>query len=439
MNIYIKIEIYTREFESRFLTGLYAALEGYQVLIGDDELLKLVQKKKLSPGIILEKSITPTPTRINELKDYKKNGSVVTSIDEEGGILRDDIDIFLKSRFSEKTIKYTDKIFCWGLYDYLRLIKLFPKYKNKFIPTGNPRISLWHKKYLNLIGKKLKNIKKNVLISSNFGVGTTTKRLSEIIKYHEDSKYFSNKIFEKDFYNNMSDNLNLFFEFIKLIKYLVNHFPKINFILRPHPSESEINWKNCLPKKKNLLITKKNTHSYWINNSDIVIHNGCTGGVEAFAKNKKIIVYKPFKKKSVMEFSNQFGQIARDEIAVSAILKKTIQTSKIKKIQLKNKLFFRYGNFEKENFEKNIVEQWKRNTSTKLNKKNNLFFIKVINRFRFIKNKFFEPYMNEKFPPFNEQKIRDLLISFQKIDKNLKKVKFKLIGPKLLELCLEND
>ena len=53
MNIYIKLEIETRELISRLLIGLYSASKGHQVLIGDDELLKLVQEKKLNPGIIL--------------------------------------------------------------------------------------------------------------------------------------------------------------------------------------------------------------------------------------------------------------------------------------------------------------------------------------------------------------------------------------------------
>ena len=115
VNIYIKLEIETRELISRLLLGLYAASKGHQVLIGDDELLKLVQEKKLNPGIILEKSITPSESRIKQIEDYKLNNSITTSIDEEGGLIRENLDIFLNSRFSEKTVSLTDKIFCWRI------------------------------------------------------------------------------------------------------------------------------------------------------------------------------------------------------------------------------------------------------------------------------------------------------------------------------------
>ena len=37
MNIYIKLEIETRELTSRLVLGMHAAAKGHQVLIGDDE------------------------------------------------------------------------------------------------------------------------------------------------------------------------------------------------------------------------------------------------------------------------------------------------------------------------------------------------------------------------------------------------------------------
>ena len=52
MNINIKLEILSRELKAKLLLGMYAASKGHQVLIGDDEILKMVEKKELNPGII---------------------------------------------------------------------------------------------------------------------------------------------------------------------------------------------------------------------------------------------------------------------------------------------------------------------------------------------------------------------------------------------------
>lgn len=52
MNIYIKVEVETRELLSRLLLGMYAAARKHNVLLGDGELLSLVEQNKLKPGII---------------------------------------------------------------------------------------------------------------------------------------------------------------------------------------------------------------------------------------------------------------------------------------------------------------------------------------------------------------------------------------------------
>ncbi len=439
MNIYIKLEIETRELISRLLLGLYAASKGHQVLIGDDELLKLVQEKKLNPGIILEKSITPSESRIKQIEDYKLNNSITTSIDEEGGLIRENLDIFLNSRFSEKTVSLTDKIFCWGQYDYEKLLRLFPQHKKKFVITGNPRINLWSKKYKSLFS--LSNIKKKkyILISANFSIGVSTKRLSEIVKFHIENNYFDNKDYEEDFVKIQNYNLQLLFKFVSAINYITKRFPNLNFLIRPHPTESIKSWNNFFKKKKNLEISKDLTHSDWIENSDIIIHNGCTAGVEAFARDKKIISFEPIKDKSDFNnFPNKFGYTATNEIELGNIIEKIFDVKIDKKVDQNhlNQFIYRFNNYENENFAEKINNEWSKFENIELSKKNNLMVIKFINKLRLIKNMFIKPYFNEKFPPLDKAKIINVINKIKETDNSLNKVNFEFIGPKLFKLSL---
>mgnify|MGYP006083865167 FL=1 len=439
MNIYIKLEIETRELLSRLILGLYAAAKGHQVLIGDDELLKLVQYKKLNPGIILEKSITPTELRIKQLEDYKANKSITTSIDEEGGLIRDNLDIFLKSRFSEKTISLTDKIFCWGQYDFEALLRIFPEHKKKFTITGNPRINLWNKKYKNLFS--LPNIKKKkyILISANFGIGVSVKRLSQIFKYHNENNYFDNEEFKEDFVKIQNFNLQLLFKFVSAIDYITKRFPNLNFLIRPHPTESIENWNNFFKDKSNLEISKDLTHSDWIVNSDIIIHNGCTAGVEAYARNKKIISYEPMNNKlESTDFTNKFGHTAKNEIELGNIIEKIYDSEINEKFNQEHfdQFIYRFNNFKKEDFAKNINNEWSKLENKELSKKNNLIIIKMINKLRLFKNIFIKPYFNEKFPPLNKVKIINIINKLKDADSSLENVNFELLGPKLLKLNL---
>ena len=182
MNIYIKLEILSRELTSKMLLGMYAASAGHDVLIGDNELLKLVENKKLNPGIILEKSITPAKSRIEQLENYRINKSIVTSLDEETPLSTDNLELHCKVRFSEKTINLSDKVFCWSNFDLKILEKNFPKFKKKFIVTGNPRFELWKENYKNLYTSNNIKKKKYIMISSNIGSGVWTLKYSSIIK-----------------------------------------------------------------------------------------------------------------------------------------------------------------------------------------------------------------------------------------------------------------
>ena len=236
----------------------------------------------------------------------------------------------------------------------------------------------------------------------------------------------------------MSLNLELLFKFISAINYLTDRFPNFNFIVRPHPSEDVDNWQNFFEKKSNLIITKKLNHSDWIENCNIVVHNGCTAGVEAFARNKKLISYEPLENETKMTFANNFGYTAKNEKELGNIIEKIYGVQINKKIDKDklNQFFYRFGDYNNENFAKNIINEWNKLDNQMLSKKNNLFKIKFINKLRMIKNIFIKPYLNPKFPELKKIKISKFIDKIKESDSSLKDVYFEQIGPKLIKLDL---
>ena len=423
---------------------MHAAANDHHVLIGNDELLSLVEQNKLKPGIILEKSITPSSRRINQLENYKKYGSKITSIDEEG-VIKDNYDVFLDARFSKKTVSLTDKVFCWGKYDYEALLKLFPDQKNKFAVTGNPRANLWGEKYKNLFFLSQIKDKKYILISANFSIGVSIQRLSKYVKSNLDNNYFNDPKFIENFYDSMSLNLKLLFKFISAIDHLTKKFKDFNFIIRPHPSESVDQWQKFFTKKDNLEITKKFTHSDWIENSEIIIHHGCTGGVEAFVRKKKIISYEPLDRETqhnypnmISNYPNKFGYTARNETELENLIKKIYEDKLAEEapLEILKEFIYRFGNIETENFATNITNEWSKLDDKTLSQKNNLFNLILKNKLRLIRNKFMKPYINEKFPPLDKEKVISFINQIKKTDEKLNKVNFDIVGPYLIKLSL---
>ena len=95
MNIYILVEITKRELESNLLLAMIAALQGNQVLISNMNTFEYLNKKKmLNEGIFHTKSIVHDDRKQNLHKNFKKNGIKITSIDEENGLIKKNLDNF---------------------------------------------------------------------------------------------------------------------------------------------------------------------------------------------------------------------------------------------------------------------------------------------------------------------------------------------------------
>ena len=70
MNLYLNIEILNREFHSKLLIAMESASRGMSVYIG--RLKPYLMRDFFAPGIILDKSITPSPQRLMEMEYCKK-------------------------------------------------------------------------------------------------------------------------------------------------------------------------------------------------------------------------------------------------------------------------------------------------------------------------------------------------------------------------------
>ena len=152
MNLYIYVEILEREFLSKLLIAMESASRGIKVHMG--RLESYIMRDFFVPGIILHKSITPSPKRINDLIEYRKKNFIVTSLDEEVGLVNSSDKKYLKLRYSNKSIGLADKIFTWGKFDYDNLVRKFKKHKSKFVLTGNPRVDFWRKDFQLFYKKK---------------------------------------------------------------------------------------------------------------------------------------------------------------------------------------------------------------------------------------------------------------------------------------------
>lgn len=306
MNIYIPIEIKARELEGRTLLAIVAAEKGHSVVLGEkNDTIVLAKKGFLPPGIVHDKSLTPGEYKLDYFEKLRENGHLITSQDEESGLLDESYDKFANIRFSDETISMTDKVFAWGDHDANCLKKVFSKYQDRIVSTGSPRVDFWRTDFDNYFDGKTTIEKPYILVASNFGSPIDENTFWDRIARLRKAGYFErDPDLEKHLYENTAYQFRLLHRFVEMIRNLSESFPDVKILVRPHPVESTDAWMKLIGEYPNVFVKREGTISDWIRNSLVLIHNGCTSALEAAVSGIPRIAYRPIPHEIEREIPN---------------------------------------------------------------------------------------------------------------------------------------
>ena len=398
MNLYLHIEVYNRELHSKLLVAMESASKGMHVYVG--RLKEYLLRDFFVPGIIHFKSITPSDRRLRELTFFKKKNFIITSLDEEVGLVEKNSK-YLKARYSNKSLELTDRVFTWGKFDYDNLSNKFKKHKKKLIKSGNPRIDFWRKDFEFFFKKKKLKYKNYILFSLNFKI-RSTKELKKYSDWLKEMGYMDRGLKANVVIKNNKNDIRISKETFKLIATLSNR-TNLTIIVRPHPTDELKNYKS-LNKYKNVKIIKDGSISEWIYNAKVVIHSSCAGGLEASVRGRPTVSYIPFKNNTKHEFSNKYSKKTKNLNDCLNIIKKTISSNtKNKQTNLKDFNLRAYNFLSNKPAYKIIADEFARLIKiNKINNQNNNLFLKFRFKIRDIRSKILKlKYGNVKFSFFD--------------------------------------
>ena len=430
MNVYILTEITKRELDSNLLLSILAAEENGEVLISNMSNLEYLNKKKLlKSGILHTKSLVHDKRKQDFHLSLVKNNILITSLDEENGLVKKNLKNFAERRFSEEALKLADKVFCWGRDDLEMLKKKYAEYEEKFILSGAPRTDMWSKKFISYWKdeNETKETKDTVLISTNFGLVNGQYTMEEILKREKKAGYFDRCKESKNEMLQIYENSKLLIvAFEKLINFLSKEFPNIEFHVRPHPREKISTWKKMIKERSNVNISNEGNINSNLCKAKILLHNNCTTAFQASMYELPIISYSPLEDETDNEsIANHLGTILKTEVEVKKYIEEIIDKKEIipknrKKI-LERKLYIPKDVL----CTKNIINTWKNLMIDKYNKNNwNLIIlnIRIYNFYVGLKKFIFQLFysnknvkIDEKFEKIDTKKIENKIHKFKKI------------------------
>jgi len=431
MNLYLPIEILDRELNSKLLIAMECASRGMKVYSG--RLTEYLQRNFFTSGIVLQKSITPSPVRLKELAYYKKKNFIITSLDEEVGLVENN-DNYVRERYSNKSVELTDRIFTWGKFDYENLTKKFTKHKKKFIKSGNPRIDFWRSDFKFFFERKKFKYQNYILFSLNFSL-LTNDELNDMIKYFKAAGYIDRGFGISKLKKIHKDSYRMFKHFSKLIETLSKR-TNLMIIVRPHPVDKLSNY-NFLNKYKTVRVVREGNISDWIINAKIVVHTGCAGGLEASVRGKPTVSYIPFKPNFGHQFSNKFSEKTQNATDCLKFIKKiSMNDSNFKRRNLKDFKVRAYNFSSKKPAYKIIADEFQKfQKETKILKKNNDLMLKFKFKIRDFRSKVLNlKYGNIKFSFFKKNKTIKLFENLKLLDPKFKNLKLNFLKKDIIQV-----
>ncbi len=310
MNIYLHVEISSRELDSKLLLATLAASRGHKVIVSDIiGIEKGVKNNVLAPGIFHTKSLSAHKIKISRHKTMIDKGFMITSLDEEGNLNDYGYDGDAKTRFSDQTIKQSTAVFGWGEDDVDTLKKVYPNHSHKIYKTGSPRADLWKPLFSDYwnIPSTVPN-KPFLLISCNTGYANNINPFGKLIKFeNEMGRYQSNPKHLEMNMGRYAEDFNKMLAYVEAIKHLSAHNNGYDIVLRPHPAEDIEAWKIILSEIPNVHVIRDGPIDAWVKKAFAVMHNSCTTALEATISNKPLVTYVLPGQKYSPQLANELG------------------------------------------------------------------------------------------------------------------------------------
>ena len=277
--IILPIETKVRELHGKLFFTYMAALEGFEVITGDQ--VKMMNYADLFPcGIYIDKSVAAT--RTEWFKQLRAMGHRVVSWDEEG-LLFFSPDMYKRLRLDEDALSHVDLFFCWGRVQRDTILRWFPEIEKKLFLCGNPRADLMRKDYRNFYRSTVQSLKnrygKLLLVNTNFAFHNHFRSKRELRRMLDSYPLASEEGYIDGWVEYQRQGFETFFA---IIPELSKRYHEYQIIIRPHPSENFGPWQHLADQFSNVHVNGEGNVHEWIMASDVMLHDNCTTAVEAF-------------------------------------------------------------------------------------------------------------------------------------------------------------
>jgi len=295
----IPVESQVRELDAKLLLACIAARRGLPSIIGPKRDVE-ARIANFPRSIYLAKSMLHGHSKF--LKIARKLGHLIAAWDEDA-LVHLPAETYYSRRLSPVSIGCMSHLFAWGE-DNAELWRQYPELP-RGVPihvTGNPRNDLLRHEIQPYYEKEVSKIRKKygdfILINTNFNHVNAFSPIRKLFlpadKPGEEPRFGrAARGMTREYAEGLRDLKQATFEhFQEMIPALEKTFPDSTIVVRPHQVESKEVYRQIAARCERVYVTNEGNVVPWLMACKVLIHNGCTTSVEAFAMGVPAVSYR---------------------------------------------------------------------------------------------------------------------------------------------------
>ena len=295
----IPVENQVRELDAKLLLACIAARRGLPSIIGPKRDVE-ARIAKFPRSIYLAKSMLHGHKAF--LKSACKLGHKIAAWDEDA-LVHLPPEIYFSRRLSPVSIGCVSHLFAWGQ-DNAELWRQYPELPPG-VPihvTGNPRNDLLRHEIQPYYGKEVSKIRKKygdfILVNTNFNHVNAFSPIRTLFlpadKPGQEPRFGrAARGMTREYAEGLRDLKQATFEhFQEMIPALEKSLSGSTIVVRPHQVESKEVYRQIAERCERVHVTNEGNVVPWLMACKVLIHNGCTTSVEAFAMGVPSVSYR---------------------------------------------------------------------------------------------------------------------------------------------------
>ncbi len=295
----IPVENQVRELDAKLLLACIAARRGLPSIIGAKRELE-ARIANFPRGIYLAKSMLHGHSKF--LKLARMLGHEIAAWDEDA-LVHLPPETYFSRRLSPASISCLSHLFAWGE-DNAELWRQYPELPPgmPIHVTGNPRNDLLRPEIQPYYEKEVSNIRATygdfILINTNFNHVNAFSPIRTLFlpadKPGQEPKFGrAARGMTREYAEGLRDLKQATFEhFQEMIPALEKALPDATIVVRPHPVESQEVYHQIAERCERVHVINEGNVVPWLMACKMLIHNGCTTSVEAFAMGVPAVSYR---------------------------------------------------------------------------------------------------------------------------------------------------